>query len=278
MKTITVNIANTQTITINSINLSYNDGSGPVTQLFTGLSIAGGTNQNLSFTTQYNLVSNVTLTVNILSVNGGADAVSGNNSASYSICIGLAGVYTINSGAATGGTNYQTFNAAVSALTCGIAGPVTFNVVAGSGPYNEQVEIPSINGSSSINTITINGNNCTLTYNATLSTFPSTFELNGADWIRVNNLNITGTGTTYALVCHLWNQADNNIFTGCTFTAPANGSSSIQMPFSISGSKTSGTTSGISGINNIVDDCDLLNGYYCASLIGNSALNSTGNH
>ncbi|MBL0340946.1 MAG: hypothetical protein IPP71_08465 [Bacteroidetes bacterium] len=70
--TVTVNIANTQAQTITSLSLSYNDGSGPVTETFSGLNILSGTNQNLSFAVQYNLLSNVTITANILSVNGGA--------------------------------------------------------------------------------------------------------------------------------------------------------------------------------------------------------------
>ena len=63
---------------------------------------------------------------------------------------------------------------------------------------------------SAVNTVTVNGNNCTLTYAATLAAAPSTLSFNGADYFTVNNLNIIGTGATYAYACHLWNQADNN--------------------------------------------------------------------
>ncbi|MEO5569915.1 MAG: hypothetical protein ABIT08_08300, partial [Bacteroidia bacterium] len=84
------------------------------------------------------------------------------------------GTYTINSAVATGGTNYQTFNAFKNALGCNIAGPIVVNVVAGSGPYNEQLILPQIGGMSAVNTITINGNGRTLTFAATVSTAPST--------------------------------------------------------------------------------------------------------
>ncbi|MEQ9188750.1 MAG: hypothetical protein RLP15_13530, partial [Cryomorphaceae bacterium] len=66
----------------------------------------------------------------------------------------LNGTYTINSGAATSGTNFQTFSAAVSALGAnGVSGAVTFNVTQGT--YSETVNFPtSISGTSSTNHIT----------------------------------------------------------------------------------------------------------------------------
>ncbi|KAK6025929.1 PKD domain protein [Ostertagia ostertagi] len=143
-------------------------------------------------------------------------------------------------------TNFQSFTAAVAAISCGISGPIVFNVVAGAAPYNEQISIPVIPGASRVNTVTFNGNANTLTYAATLSTAPHTLVLNGADYITVNNLNIIGTGASYALVCHLWNQADSNRFNNCTFTAPANGTTAmtidknkIRDPFASSPTSTS---------------------------------------
>ena len=73
----------------------------------------------------------------------------------------LSGTYTVNSGAATSGTNYASFTALASALsTSGVSGAVTVNVVAGT--YSGQMELKVIPGASSTNTITINGNGQTL--------------------------------------------------------------------------------------------------------------------
>ncbi|MEZ5068883.1 MAG: hypothetical protein R2847_10530 [Bacteroidia bacterium] len=63
--------------------------------------------------------------------------------------------------------------------------------------------------------------------------------------LTINNLVVNATGATYAFACHLWNQANNNSFNNCTFNAPANGTSSTQVSFSVSGSKTSATTSSV---------------------------------
>ncbi|MBL7727993.1 MAG: hypothetical protein JNM68_09920, partial [Dinghuibacter sp.] len=50
-----------------------------------------------------------------------------------------AGTYTINKTIPASATNFISFNAAKAAMNCGIAGPVVFNVVSGTGPYNEQL-------------------------------------------------------------------------------------------------------------------------------------------
>ncbi|HNR20634.1 MAG TPA: hypothetical protein PKN75_06970, partial [Bacteroidia bacterium] len=180
------------------------------------------------------------------------------------------GNYTINSGAITGGTNFQTFNDFKNALTCGIGGAIVVDVVSGSGPYNEQVEFPAVTGVSSTNTITINGNNNTLTFAASVSTAPGTLILNGSDYFVINNLNVTGTGTTYALSCHLWNGADNNTFNNCTFTAPTGVTVSTVSPFSISGSATSATTTGTGGSNNTASNCNTSGGYYGLTFVSGS--------
>ncbi|MDI1354935.1 MAG: hypothetical protein PSX36_08455, partial [bacterium] len=176
----------------------------------------------------------------------------------------LSGLYTINSGAATAGTNYQTFTALATDLnTNGVSGPVTVNVITLSGPYNEQPAFNAITGTSSTNKIVINGNGNLLVFNSTSSGAPHTLLLNGADYMTFNNLNIEGQGTTYALVCILTNGADRNTFNNCTFTAPLNGTSSMQCPFAVSSSATSPTSGGSnSGSFNTVNTCTMSNGYY----------------
>jgi len=183
----------------------------------------------------------------------------------------ISGVVTINSASATAGTNYQSFNALATALnTSGISGPLTVNVTAGSGPYNEQVIFNQIAGMSATSTITINGNGCTISFNSSASATPHTIQLNGTDYMYINNLTVVGLGATYALACHLWNSANNNVFTACTFSVPLNGTSTTQVPFSLSGTQTSGTSTGPSGNNNVVMSCTMTGGYYNTTIVGNS--------
>jgi hypothetical protein len=179
-----------------------------------------------------------------------------------------AGTYTINSALPTGGTNYQTFAAAISAISCGIAGPIVFDVVPGSGPYNEQVLIPQVFGASATNTVTFNGNGTTLSFAATTTTNPSVLELDGADHIKVNDLNIISSATSSAFAVHLWNGANFNRFSNCVMSCNITATISTTSPFSVSGSKTAAVTSGLSGDNDSLVNCTLNGGYYGAAFTG----------
>src|SRR5690606_16236415 len=87
---------------------------------------------------------------------------------SISIRNGLpGGNYTINAGQATTGTNFASFTEFANALACCITGPIVVDVVAGSGPYTERLELNDVVGTSATNTITINGNGNTLQFNST---------------------------------------------------------------------------------------------------------------
>ncbi|MBK9477537.1 MAG: T9SS type A sorting domain-containing protein [Bacteroidetes bacterium] len=276
MNTVSVNISNLSvSTTITDLSLSYTDGIVSNTESFSGLNILAGTSQIVTFLVPYNVVNTFNFSASILTVNGVPDASSANNTTTpVSICVGLAGNYTINSTLPTSGTNFNNLVDVGIALSCGISGPVVFDMQSS---FTEQVTITPINGASAVNTITFNGNGNSLSYAATVSTAPHTLALNGADYLRFNDLTFNGTGGTYALVCHLWNGADNNMFTNCTFNAPANGTSTTQVPFSISGSATSATAVGVSGNNNIITGCTMFSGYYNTTLVGASATPNTGN-
>src|SRR5690606_29040999 len=106
----------------------------------------------------------------------------------------LSGTYTIDAGSAASATNFQSFTAAVNALSCGISNSVVFNVVANSGPYNEQVTIPAL-PTSATRTITFNGNGNVLTYSSSTSAQRAGIKLDGADYITINDLVIEPTGS-----------------------------------------------------------------------------------
>jgi parallel beta-helix repeat protein len=117
----------------------------------------------------------------------------------------LSGTYTI------GGTSpsYASFAAAVSALTTsGVSGPVVFNVRAGT--YTEQINIPSITGSSGSNTITFKSENGTassviLQFAATGLSTNYVIGLTGTSYIRILNMTLssTGAGSSYRNVIRI---------------------------------------------------------------------------
>jgi gliding motility-associated-like protein len=146
----------------------------------------------------------------------------------FTLCLGVAflsethaqvsGTFTINSAVATGGGNFQTFSAAVASLAGGVNGAVTFNVQSGSGPYNEQVIINAIIGTSATNTITFNCNGVTLTFLSTNSNQRAVVKLNGADYVTFDNLTVNPQAASagqYGYGFHLLNDADNNTIKNC---------------------------------------------------------------
>lgn len=182
----------------------------------------------------------------------------------------ISGTVTINNAAATAGSNYQTFNALASALnTGGVNGPLVVNVLTGtnSGVYNEQVSFSTISGVSATNTITVNGNSCTLTFASASSATPWTLNLNGSDRMFFNTLNVHATGATYQWACCLSAGADYNTFSACTFSCPLNSTSTSGYPVIFSGSN-----SGVSAANSAnyctFKNCNMLNGWYGLYMYG----------
>ena len=282
-KTISVNVTNVGLSTIASLIMSYSDGiNTPVSQTFTGLNIASGATQLVSFTAPYNLTSNVALTVNQTRVNGIIDPTPANSVITQNICLALAGTYTIDKGNPTAGTNFNSFAAAIAAMSCGgVATPVTFDVVAGSGPYMEQVELFQVLGASATNRITINGNLNTLIASATATNY-STLLFSGADYFTVNNLTVESD----AMACHLWNSSNYNEFNGCSFKSPTNatysaiGSNTSDAAFSSSFRKNDafysvGTVSAASYTK--VNNCTITGGYGACMFSSTSTNGDTGN-
>ena len=128
----------------------------------------------------------------------------------------LNGNYTINSGAATTGTNFQTFNDLASVLASqGISGNVTVDVVAGSGPYSEQVTFTTIAGSGPGAIVTINGNGNVITSPAAIiqNVPPSNpdrhiIRLNNVSYFTINNLRVNMfPGSTGFMGIHLFSNS-----------------------------------------------------------------------
>lgn len=186
----------------------------------------------------------------------------------------LAGIYTINAAQPTGGINFHSFSDAILAISCGINASVTFNVVAGSGPYNEQVIIPAIAGLSATKTITFNGNGNTISYLSANTAERATVKLNGADYITFDNFVIEATGLNtgeYGFGVQLTNDADNNTISRCTININTTSTSSNFAGIVISGSPTSATSTGSACDNNIIDSNTVNGGYYGITVAGSTS-------
>ncbi len=184
-----------------------------------------------------------------------------------------AGTYTINSALPTAGTNYASFTAVAQALQCGIAGPVVFNVDAASGPYNEQFILGPINGTSAVNTITINGNGRTLAFSSSNTDQRAVVKLDGADHIRIDSLVINSVGAgTHGFGVHILNNADSNTINNCRILVDQASTSTNFAGLVISASATSATGTGLSLCDgNTFSNNEITGGYYGISLVGGTA-------
>ena len=155
--------------------------------------------------------------------NGVADTVDWNDTSYLSIAgPSLNGTYLVGSSASA---DYANFTEATDDLVAkGICGPVIFNVEDGN--YLEQIEIPSITGASSINTITftsLNGDSTLveLEYNANSSGDNYTLSLNGAQYVTFDKISIiNSSSSSYRRVVNISGSAESNTIQNCVIEAP----------------------------------------------------------
>jgi hypothetical protein len=190
---------------------------------------------------------------------------------------GISGTFTIDATQPAGNGNFTSFSSAMAMLGCGVNGPVTINVAPNSGPYNEQVLIPAVSGTSASNTITINGNGNTIQF-APTSAARYLIRLDGTDHMKLNNLILNTQSATYGWGIHLINGANHNKISNCTInltTATSTGSTNT-VGIVASGSATSPITAGSNGISDTITACVVNGGYRSASIYGNASTPSTG--
>jgi len=114
------------------------------------------------------------------------------------------GLYTINP-TGTGSRNFTSFQQAVTALECGIAGWVIFDVVPGT--YNEKIRMRKIPGASDTSRVTFRSQTGD-PISVTLTTPPTSaanyvLKLDSASYVTYKNITIKATGSTYARVVEL---------------------------------------------------------------------------
>ena len=154
----------------------------------------------------------------------------------------MSGSYTIDATAAASATNFQTwaaFNTAWNAAN--IAGPVTVTVKSSLNIGATPVTLNANGGSSSANTLTIDGAATRMTYTGT----NAAFRLNGADYVTVKNMVIENTNISTPGGVTITNQSDYNEFNAVdVFLNGYTGTSSSTFYYAISASTTTANSNG----------------------------------
>lgn len=160
------------------------------------------------------------------------------------------GTYTINRALPTSATNFTNFTALADRLNCGISGPIVVNVVPNSGPYTDRFLLTSIQGSSAVNTVRINGNGNTLQYNNT-ATDLQIVRFSGTRYVTIDSLTIKTLSASHGYAILFTNDAKYDTITNCNIdlsTITATGSTNATC-LALSNSTTSPTSSGLNGSN-----------------------------
>jgi hypothetical protein len=285
-RTISVTILNNGGSPLTSVRLTYSlNGGAGVGQTFSGLNLASGASQTLTFTAPFTpVVGANTLTVTASLPNGSADANPANDAQTTTLYTALAGTFTINQSQPTGARNFASFADAATALNlAGVSAPVRLNVL--NGPYTEQFVLNAIPGVSATDTVVIDGgaSKQQLTYAGT-SAQPGAVQLNGTDYLTLSNLTIdVSGGATYGIGVHLVGQAEHIRVSNSVVRGPAAATSSTaNAGIAASGSVTSASSAG--NANDLRVENNLISGgYYAVIVTGasttsrNTGLRVTGN-
>lgn len=276
VNSVAVTLSSNASNPLNSVTVAWSvNGVAQTPYTWTG-TLASPNNVDITLGT-YNFIAGNSYTIEayISDVNTtGADINQNNDTISFTQQTGLSGNFTINSASATAGNNYQSFTDWASALAArGVCGPVVVDVVSGSGPYNEQVIIPQIQGTSAINTVTVNGHGETVSFNSTATAERAAIKLNGADHFTFDSLHVSANGT-YGFGFHLLNDADSNTISNCAVDINITSTSTNFAGIAISGSATSAVgTGGTNCDYNTISGNVINGGYYGITLVANSSSN-----
>lgn len=163
------------------------------------------------------------LAINSLTISGMDYAPEMPVAAASSVKEGMSGTYTVGED-----SDFETIQAAIDAISEGIDGPVVINVKK--GEYNEDVTVPDIPGTSSINTITLqsesgNRDDVVIYHNiyhkpSEYADYYGVFTFNGVDYFTLKDVTVTTTDATYCSVVHFKNESRHATIDNCHVYAP----------------------------------------------------------
>ncbi|MHC1707356.1 MAG: T9SS type A sorting domain-containing protein [Bacteroidales bacterium] len=156
------------------------------------------------------------------------------------IAVPLNGQYTIDATQPTAGSNFQSFTAFAGSINVnGVSGNVVVTVVAGTGPYQEQVIFNNIPGAGPNATITIEGNGELIT--ATTTTLNRhVIRLTNCQYFTINNMNVSrdpaSSGGFYGI--HIFSTGNHITISNCSADMPGT-TSTLDGAYIASGSEGS---------------------------------------
>lgn len=190
----------------------------------------------------------------------------------------LSGSYTIDAGNATAGTNFNSFTDFATALAAnGVSGPVIADVQPGSGPYTEQVWFTNVSGTSTTNTVTINGNGDSLLFD-TAGVNNSIMIFDSVTHFVLEDLTLVGIGSNVLAGILFSHQADSNTISDCVVDMYTYAESSALSCICTSSDLQSAGAAGNSATGLIIENNTTVGGVDCILLVGPSQSNPGSGH
>jgi hypothetical protein len=183
------------------------------------LPFTAGNVNNLTTISNIDTLNHLTFNKNyqvyVRSICNTSDTGSWSNFYTFStLGIPMAGNYTVDSSQSTFGNNFQSFVDLTERLAIvGVSDSVQVNVVASSGPYNQQVIFESINGLSDSSPLIVNGNGETIEFSP-IVTDKRIVGFNNVSNITIDSLIVRNLNPNYAFNIHLQN---NSNYITCKF-------------------------------------------------------------
>ncbi|MBP9739515.1 MAG: right-handed parallel beta-helix repeat-containing protein, partial [Chitinophagaceae bacterium] len=199
------------------------------------------------------------------------DTVNTDDTVSVVLRSALSGTFTIGGV----GADYATIAAAANDLSAfGVCGPVVFNVNPTAGPYAGNLAFASIAGTSSINTITFNGNGATIS-----STVSPIVSFNNVNYVTLDSFTILGGPAFVGGGVHVTGGSHHLTFNRNTISVNTTATTTTNYGFAASGSPTAATTVGNNAQYITFTNNEIIGGYYSFNLIGNTGYsNNYGHH
>ena len=180
------------------------------------------------------------------------------------------GIYTIDPTLPTGGVNFNNFDDAKNAISCGISGEIVFKIKAGT--YTGRFEIGNVLGASDTSKVIFDGGHADsviLTYTG-VSPNNATVVLNGANHIVLKNLTIENKGTSNSYGVFLTNNSNYNTIDSCKILMDTTATVSTIVGILASNLETSVASYGNTANYTTVSNCYIRGGYYGVRFNGTS--------
>jgi hypothetical protein len=186
------------------------------------------------------------------------------------------GTYTLNATLPNSATNFNSISEFNAAINCGITGAITLNV--NPGTYVGTLSLVNLSGTSSINTVTINGRGAKLI--DTLKTGKPDFivQIRGTNYVTIDSLTIEAHSTSTKGFVVSMGAASFNTIKNCKIIGNQTDAAATTLGGIILSGATNSATTATTGSYNTFENNDISGGYYGMMLYGTTTIaNMKGN-